>query len=95
MEGIGRIGSELPDLREAAKEPSPGGGFAGALERALASTDALQREADGQVEKLALGGGNLHETALALEKADVSMRVLLKVRNRLVEAYQDVMRMNV
>jgi len=95
MEGIGRIASEFPAVREAAPERTAGGGFAGALERALSSTDGLQVAADGEVERLALGGGNLHETALALEKADVAMRVLTKVRNRLVEAYQEVMRMTV
>ena len=35
------------------------------------------------------------KSALALEKADVSMRVAAKVRNKLVEAYQEVMRMPV
>jgi flagellar hook-basal body complex protein FliE len=69
--------------------------FADALGQALASTETLQRGADGEVDRLALGAGNLHETALALEKADVAMRVLTKVRNKLVEAYQDVMRMGV
>ncbi len=44
---------------------------------------------------MALGGGNLHETAIALEKADIAMRVATKVRNKLVEAYQEVMRMSV
>ena len=48
-----------------------------------------------KVVPVALGGGNLHETALALEKADVALRVLSKVRNKVVEAYQEVMRMGV
>jgi flagellar hook-basal body complex protein FliE len=55
----------------------------------------VQAVADQEAEKVALGGGNLHETALALEKADVALRLATKVRNKLVEAYQEVMRMNV
>ena len=55
----------------------------------------MQLDADAQAEKVALGGGNLHEMSLALEKADVSMRLAMKVRNKLIEAYQEIMRMSV
>jgi len=69
--------------------------FAETLGGALQKVDNLQIEADGQAEKVAMGGGNLHEMSLALEKADVSMRLAMKVRNKLVEAYQEIMRMSV
>ncbi len=84
----------LPDL-DRAERPAGGASFADALGEALTSTDALQRAGDGEVGRLALGAGNLHETSLALEKADVAMRVLTRVRNKLVDAYQEVMRMSV
>lgn len=89
--------SESPSLPELAPAERGGGGpsFADALGKAIASADALQQAGDGQVDQLALGAGNLHETSLALEKADISMRVLMKVRNKLVDAYQEVMRMSV
>ncbi len=74
---------------------APGESFGDALGKALASVDGLQRSADRSAEAVALGGGNLHETALALEKADVSLRLMTKVRNKVVEAYQEVMRMSV
>jgi flagellar hook-basal body complex protein FliE len=70
-------------------------GFAETLGGALQKVDQLQLDADAQAEKVALGGGNLHEMSIALEKADVSMRLAMKVRNKLVEAYQEIMRMNV
>jgi flagellar hook-basal body complex protein FliE len=69
--------------------------FAETLGGALQKVDDMQLDADAQAEKVALGGGNLHEMSLALEKADVSMRLAMKVRNKLVEAYQEIMRMNV
>jgi len=75
--------------------PAAGRSFAEELGRALDAVEGAQLEADGEARKVALGGGNLHETAIALEKADISMRVLTKVRNKLVEAYQEVMRMTV
>ncbi|MFT3915804.1 MAG: flagellar hook-basal body complex protein FliE [Anaeromyxobacteraceae bacterium] len=76
----------------ATKGPSS---FADALGNALGEVEKLQLQADQEAEKSAMGAGNLHETALALEKADVSMRVMTKVRNKVVEAYQEVMRMSV
>ncbi len=70
-------------------------GFSEALEAAVKKVDDLQLAADAESQKLATGDGNLHETMLALEKADVAMRVAMKVRTKLVEAYNDVMRMTV
>lgn len=72
-----------------------GAGFAETLGGALQKVDQIQVDADVQAEKVAMGGGNLHEMSLALEKADVSMRLAMKVRNKLVEAYQEIMRMSV
>lgn len=95
IESIGRIPGELPQLRAPAAPRPAGGGFADALGQALGQVEALQQAGDAQAAAAANGQGNLHEVALALEKADVSMRVAAKVRNKLVEAYQEVMRMPV
>lgn len=75
---------------------APGGpSFSEELANALAGLEGLMQAADRESTKLALGAGNLHEAALALEKADVAMKLAIKARNKVVEAYQDVMRMNV
>jgi flagellar hook-basal body complex protein FliE len=95
----------MSDLRIGSAEFSPllapkpaakpqGAGFLDALGKAIAEVDSQQKVGDAQATQLANGGGNLHETALALEKADVSMRVMVKVRNKLVDAYNEVMRMS-
>jgi flagellar hook-basal body complex protein FliE len=96
MDGIRsvRIGG-LPGVEGGAPSPAGGASFAQALGQALGQVESLQLAADGEAAKAAAGAGNLHETALALEKADVGIRVLTKVRNKIVEAYQDVMRMGV
>lgn len=78
-----------------AAESAGAGGFAETLGNALQKVDALQTSADVQAERVALGGGNLHEMSLALEKADVGMRLAMKVRNKLVDAYQEIMRMGI
>ncbi len=97
MDGIrGLNGLELPvESPGGASAPAGAGSFADALGNAIGTVDALQNDSDAESQKLAMGGGNLHEVALALEKADIGLRVLTKVRNKVVEAYQEVMRMNV
>ncbi|HEY7725668.1 MAG TPA: flagellar hook-basal body complex protein FliE [Anaeromyxobacteraceae bacterium] len=97
MDALRPLGGDLPPLPEATRPGSPQGAatFEGELGRALAAVEGLQQDADREAEKLARGGGNLHEAALALEKADVALRLAAKVRNKIVEAYQEVMRMNV
>ena len=92
VSGLDPLGDGLAPAR-----PTPTGGpsFSDALGQAIASVDRMQLEGDRAAEKVALGGGNLHETALALEKADTALRVATKVRNKLVDAYQEVMRMSV
>ena len=95
MSRINGVASEVLPIEVARPEAKGGSSFATALGEALQAVDQAQTGADQESARLAMGGGNLHETALALEKADLSMRVATKVRNRLVEAYQEVMRMTV
>jgi flagellar hook-basal body complex protein FliE len=71
------------------------GTFTGELSKALGEVDKLQVDADQQAKMVAEGGGNLHEMSLSLEKADISMRLAMKVRNKLVDAYNEIMRMSV
>ena len=61
----------------------------------ISRVDQAQQVADDQVERLANGEGNVHETAIALEKADIQMRLLMRSRDKVVQAYQEIMRMAV
>ncbi len=91
-----RIGGDLVQVPASRPAGQPGpGSFADALGQALSQVEGLQQAGDAQAAAAANGAGNLHEVALALEKADVAMRVTAKVRNKLLEAYQEVMRMQV
>jgi flagellar hook-basal body complex protein FliE len=74
---------------------SDGPSFADTLGQALAAVERTQLEADDQAARVATGGGNLHEMSLALEKADITMRLATKVRTKLLDAYNDIMRMGV
>lgn len=76
-------------------KPADAAAFAGELGRALGEVDKLQVQADQQASQVAQGAGNIHEMALALEKADVAMRLAVRVRNKVVETYNEIMRMGV
>jgi flagellar hook-basal body complex protein FliE len=70
--------------------------FGSILQKSLGEVNKLQAEADQAVEALATGKGiSLHETMIALEKADLSFRLMMQVRNKIVEAYRDVVNMQV
>ena len=58
--------------------------------------DGKLNVADRELQALATGQTqNLHQTMIALEEAKLSFQLLVQVRNRVLEAYQDVMRMQV
>ena len=53
-----------------------------------------QQQAAEAVEKFTSGmNGKIHETMLAVEKADISLKYMMNVRNKLIEAYREIMRM--
>lgn len=72
------------------------GSFASALKSSIAEVNAMQQKADASVTALATGEKvSLHETMIAVEQADVSFRLMMQVRNKIVEAYQEILRMQV
>ena len=80
--------------------PASGAGSAGdfkqVLGRFLKDVNGLQTEADQAVRDLMVGKTqNLHEVIATMSEADLSFRLMMQIRNRLVEAYQQIMRMQV
>ncbi len=72
------------------------GKFAEALKSSLTEVNQAQVGADRAAEQIAAGETkNLHETMIKLEEADISLRLMVQVRNKAVEAYQEIMRMQV
>ncbi len=52
-------------------------------------------EADQAALKVNTGEADLHDAMIAMEKADISLRMLVQVRNKAVDAYKEIMRMQV
>ena len=84
-------------LGHMAKTEGPSGvqkSFSEFLDAQLEDVNTAQIEADKSVAAMATGRShNIHEMMIALDKADVSFRLATKVRNKAVEAYQEIMRM--
>ena len=75
-------------------EKGSGSSFASALKDSLSEVNKMQQKADAAVTALATGEKvSLHETMIAMEQADVSFRMMMQVRNKIVSAYQEVSRM--
>lgn len=76
--------------------PAPAGNFAAWIDRELGSVNSQLVNADLQVRKLAAGEtDNLHQVMVAMEEAKMGFQLALQVRNRVLEAYQDVLRMQI
>ena len=71
-----------------------GDGFAGVLKSALNQVSGMQSDAQQQVSSL-LSGGNadLNKVMVSVEKADVAFQLMMQVRNKIVNAYQDIEKM--
>lgn len=68
-------------------------GFSKALKGAINRVNKLEREANQSIIDLLKGKADVHETMIALQKADISMRLLLTIRNKVVDAYREIMHM--
>lgn len=69
-------------------------GFLEVIGEAVDQVEQDEAKANQAATDLAVGRRKtLHETMIAVEKADISFRMLLAVRNKVVSAYQEVMRM--
>lgn len=67
--------------------------FLSYLNDALKEVNSLQKQAAQGAQKLALGDQDyLHNTMLAYEKASLALQLTIEIRNKLVEAYQEIMR---
>ena len=73
------------------------GGFAGNFKNALKEVSAAQHEATRLQTEVQLGNPkvSLEETMLAMQKAQIGFQATLNVRNRMVQAYTDIMNMSV
>ncbi len=77
-------------------EKAQDGSFMDTLKDAIGDVNRLHEEADQAVRDLAEGkDANIHNTMIALEKAEISFQLMMQVRNKIISAYETIMRMNI
>jgi flagellar hook-basal body complex protein FliE len=70
--------------------------FGDTILKAINNVNSLQKEAASDIQALATGEKqDLHQTMISMEKAGVSFQLVMQVRNKIVAAYQEIMRMQI
>jgi len=96
---LGKVTTAL--IPSSLTKPTGGAGeaaqsFGKLLSQAVDTVNGAQQEADTAITRLASGQPvDLHQVMLAMEKADITLQLTTEVRGKLVEAYQEIMRMQV
>jgi flagellar hook-basal body complex protein FliE len=83
-----------PAAAGAPASPAPAG-FAESLGRLVGSVEESSATANQAVGRMLDGSGDVHDAMIALQRAELSLQLTVQVRNKLVQAYQDIMRMPV
>jgi flagellar hook-basal body complex protein FliE len=97
--GIGGIGGITPPAAPATGGTSAGGkggGFGKALSGEIDKLDASQNQASTAAEQLATGKAtDISTVAMQVEQASLSLQLAVQVRNKVVDAYNDLFRMQI
>lgn len=97
--GLTRIDAPLPKI--ALPQPAPNStvpteGFGHMLDGLVGAVDAKQDAAQAATRKVLMGDSDqLHQSVIAMQEASVAFSMMVEVRNKLVESYQELMRMQV
>lgn len=96
-QALGALAQKRLQQAAASGEAVNGPGFSDAFKNALQSVSKAQNEASRLQNEVQMGNRNvsLEETMLAMQKSQIGFQAALNVRNRMVQAYTDVMNMQV
>jgi flagellar hook-basal body complex protein FliE len=91
IEGLDRINRLDPEL---SPKELQGHGFSKVLETAIRTVDRLQHESEAAQQAYAQREAvDLHDVLIKIEEAEVAFKTMMEVRNKLVESYNEIMRM--
>ena len=75
--------------------PTSGTGFGESLSKLLESSESASDNANTAIDRMLNREGDVHEAMIALQRAELTLQFTVQVRNKLVQAYQEIMRMPV
>jgi flagellar hook-basal body complex protein FliE len=67
--------------------------FKKVMKGSLQEVNSLLNQADQTTQEMVLGKQDIHQAMVAIEQANVSLRLMLQVRNKMISAYEEIMRM--
>ncbi|MDI6762171.1 MAG: flagellar hook-basal body complex protein FliE [Thermodesulfobacteriota bacterium] len=73
--------------------PDPLSDFKKALGQSIEELNRLSDEAEQKVQGMVMGETDIHEAMIAMEKAGISLKLMIQVRNKVIAAYEEIMRM--
>jgi flagellar hook-basal body complex protein FliE len=86
----------LPSEEQASTAGENAATFSQILKDSLDKVNLYQTQADTSIKELVAGRNkNIHETMLTIERADTSLKLMMQVRNKILDAYREIMRMQV
>jgi len=96
-QAVARAGLDTNGMPVSKGKAVEGAGFSQALTQALKSVSATQNEASALQREVQMGNPtvSIEETMVAMQQAQIGFQATLQVRNRLVQAYSDIMNMHV
>lgn len=83
-----------PEIRPGGVAPQEAG-FADALKQLVGAVEGSAGDANQAVGRMLDGSGDVHEAMIAMQRAEHMLQLTVQIRNKVVQAYQDVMRMSV
>ncbi len=93
---IGPIKSVTSGVKIGASKNGAGGEFKKVLEQAINKVDSTVKNAEKLGEDFATGKtSDIHSVIIAAEKADIMLQLTTEVRNKIVESYREIMRMQI
>ena len=97
VDAMRALGSVDPrHIYQQLEKPADHSSFAETLKSALGEVNTLQSRRDEMIEGMVTGRvTDVHDVMAAAEEAQLAFQLLLEVRNRLLESYQEIMRMQV
>ena len=89
--GVTSIGAPAAPKAEGAGAP----GFGESLSRLVNAVDSTSESANTAIDQMLDGSGDVHTAMIALQRSELALQLTVQVRNKLVQAYQDIMKMPV
>ena len=85
----------MPTPKAPTQAPSGPASFGKLLNEAVQQVNDVEKGSQGELQKFLGNESDLHSVMIALEKADLSFQTMMQVRNKIVQAYQEIMKSQV